>query len=168
VQRPGNLIDPKIAALYRAVPAAEIQRFQEFLRQHPYQRFSHAGVAWSYLTLGSGEQTLLLLPGALAVPEVSWQLLLRFAKHFTILCPVYAAVDSMDALTDGIAAILQHTGAAQAHVLGGSYGGFVAQVFVRRCPQLTRSLILSHTQPPAPESAGSVRSTFGLMPLLHR
>ena len=163
MHRPGNLSNPKIAALYRDVPAAEMQRFQDFLRQHPYQQLTHAGVTWNYLTAGSGEYTLLLLPGALGVPEVSFPLLLRFAEHFKIVAPVYAPVDTMDALVDGIAAILQHTGAADAHVLGGSYGGFVAQVFVRRCPQLTRSLVISHTQSPDPDNIASVRKSFGAL-----
>ena len=107
MRRPGNLSNPKVAALYRDVPAAELQRFQDFLRQHPYQQLTHAGVTWSYLTLGSGEQTLLLLPGALGAPEVSWQLLLRFAAHFKVLCPVYAPLDSMDTLAQEVRAVLE-------------------------------------------------------------
>jgi pimeloyl-ACP methyl ester carboxylesterase len=74
----------------------------------------------------------------------------------------------MDALVDGIAAILQREEIEQVHVMGGSYGGFVAQVFVRRHPRLARSLVLSHTQPPYPEMAPRMHRSarwLGWMPM---
>jgi len=46
----------------------------------------------------------------------------------------------MTGLVDGIAAILRRAGGAQAHVIGGSYRGFVAQVFARRYPQMTHPM----------------------------
>jgi pimeloyl-ACP methyl ester carboxylesterase len=63
--------------------------------------------------------------------------------------------------------MLQKEGVASANVLGGSYGGFVAQVFVRRYPEITRSLVLSHTLPPFPEGGKRVEKMmrwFSLLP----
>jgi len=51
----------------------------------------------------------------------------------------------MSALCAGLAHILETEALNQAHVMGGSYGGLVAQYFVRQYPHQTRSLILSHT-----------------------
>jgi pimeloyl-ACP methyl ester carboxylesterase len=48
-------------------------------------------------------------------------------------------------LCDGIARILDVENVNQSHVFGGSYGGLVAQYFVRRYPKRVSSLILSHT-----------------------
>lgn len=89
--------------------------------------------------------------GALAIPDISWFTIVKFAARRRVIVPAHPSVATMDALVDGITAILQREGVEQAHVMGGSYGGFVAQVFVRRHPQLTRSLVLSHTLPPYPE-----------------
>jgi pimeloyl-ACP methyl ester carboxylesterase len=51
-------------------------------------------------------------------------------------------------------------------VMGGSYGGLVAQVFVRRHPGRTASLILSHTLLPEREEAGQVAKVTRWMRLL--
>jgi pimeloyl-ACP methyl ester carboxylesterase len=47
--------------------------------------------------------------------------------------------------------------------MGGSYGGFVAQVFVRRYPERTRSVVLSHTQAPYAETASRMRTFARLL-----
>jgi pimeloyl-ACP methyl ester carboxylesterase len=57
----------------------------------------------------------------------------------------------------------------RAHVLGASFGGFVAQEFALAHPERTRSLILCCTSyggpghvPPAPETLAAIASTKGL------
>jgi len=102
----------------------------------------------------------------LAIPDISWLTIAHFAKTYRVIAPAYPAVKTMDALVDGIAAILDKEGIEHAHVLGGSYGGFVAQVFVRRHPGLTRSLVLSHTFPPDPVNVRTIKRMAGWMQLL--
>jgi pimeloyl-ACP methyl ester carboxylesterase len=157
VKRIGDLTIPHIAALYAQVPADRLEQFQAFRRAFPYKDLTLDGMTWSYLTGGEGDPPLLLLSGALAIPDISWTSIVNFATRRRVIVPAYSAVMTMDALVDGIAAILEREGVEQAHVMGGSYGGFVAQVFVRRHPQLTRSLVLSHTLPPYPETAARMR-----------
>jgi pimeloyl-ACP methyl ester carboxylesterase len=102
----------------------------------------------------------------LAIPDISWLTIAHFAKTYRVIVPAYPAVKTMDVLVDGIAEILHHEGIEQAHVFGGSYGGFVAQVFVRRHPGLTRSLVLSHTFPPDPVNVKALKKMVGWLPLL--
>ena len=149
----GDLTIPHIAALYAHVPAGQLEKFQAFRREFPYKDLTLDGLAWSYLTGGQGDSPALLLSGALAIPDISWVSIVNFAGRRRVIVPAYPPVTTMDALVDGIAAILRSEGVERVHVMGGSYGGFVAQVFVRRHPQMTRSLVLSHTQPPYPETA---------------
>jgi pimeloyl-ACP methyl ester carboxylesterase len=134
-----------------------LEEFQAFRRALPYKDVTHDGVAWPYLTGGQGDPPLLLLSGALAIPDISWSSIVAFAGRRRVIVPAYPPVTTMDALVDGIAVVLRHEGVDQAHVIGGSYGGFVAQIFVRRHPQLTRSLVLSHTLPPSPDLAPRMR-----------
>jgi pimeloyl-ACP methyl ester carboxylesterase len=134
-----------------------LEQFQAFRRTFPYKEMNYDGVTWSYLTGGRGDPPLLLLSGALAIPDISWTTIINLAARRRVIVPAYPPVMTMDTLVDGIAAVLGHEGVDQAHVMGGSYGGFVAQVFVRRHPQLTRSLVLSHTLPPNPETAAQLR-----------
>jgi pimeloyl-ACP methyl ester carboxylesterase len=157
MKRIGDLTIPHIASLYAQVPADRLEEFQAFRRAFPYKDITHAGVTWPYLTDGERDPSLLLLSGALAIPDISWATIVNFAARRRVIVPAYPPVKTMDALVDGIAAILRQEGVDQAHVMGGSYGGFVAQVFARRHPQLTRSLVLSHTQPPYPEMAARMR-----------
>jgi pimeloyl-ACP methyl ester carboxylesterase len=103
------------------------------------------GVEWEYISCGRGEQALLVLPGGLSVGESAFHLITAFENEYRIIAPSYALSLTMTGLCDGIAHILETEGVNQAHVLGGSYGGLVAQYFVRKYPDKTRSLILSHT-----------------------
>jgi pimeloyl-ACP methyl ester carboxylesterase len=157
MSRIGDLTVPHIAALYSNVAADQLEQFQAFRRDFPYVDVTIDGETWSYLSSGKGDAPVLMLSGALAIPDISWTSIVNFAARRRVIVPAYPAVKSMDALVDGIAAILQQEGIEQAHVMGGSYGGFVAQVFVRRHPEMACSLVLSHTQAPYPEMAPRIR-----------
>ena len=167
MKRLSMLTDPRVAALYSGVPPAELEELEAFLAAHPYRFLTLDGVEWGYIATEPRGDDLLLLSGALGAPEVSWKTLTALAKSFRVIAPEYPPVESMDALVDGIAAILRRENVARAHVLGGSYGGFVAQVFVRRHAALARSLVLSHTLPPNPASGKKLRKLvrwFALLP----
>ena len=157
----GDLADSKVAALYAGVPRAELEKFQAFCEVSAYRHVTTGGVEWPYLVNREGGETLLLLSGAMSVPDISWLTIAHFAQTYRVIAPAYPAVKTMAALVDGIAEILRQEGVAQAHVLGGSYGGFVAQVFVRRYAALTRSLVLSHTFPPDPANGKAIQNVMG-------
>jgi pimeloyl-ACP methyl ester carboxylesterase len=161
-----DLTDPKVAVRYIDVPPADLEKLQAFCSNCPYKQVTISGVEWPYLANADSGDTLLLLSGALSIPDISWLTIAHFAHTYRVIAPAYPAVKTMDALVDGIAAILQQEGIKEAHVLGGSYGGFVAQVFVRRYPGLTRSLVLSHTFPPDPANIETIQKMARWMPLL--
>jgi pimeloyl-ACP methyl ester carboxylesterase len=75
----------------------------------------------------------------------------------------------MRRLADDVAALLDALQVERAHVLGASFGGFVAQEFALAYPERTRALILCCTSyggprhcPPAPETLQAIASTKGL------
>ncbi len=151
-----DFTNPKIAKLYAGAPAEEMRKFLAFCDAYPYHSIPHNGFEWPYLTSAGSGTPLLILSGALTHPDISWQSIAHFGEQHRIIVPAYPAVRTMDGLCDGIAAILRQEKVESAHVMGGSYGGFVGQVFVRRFPTLTRSLILSHTA--VPDSTGIEQS----------
>ena len=72
-------------------------------------------------------------------------------------------------LADDIAHLLQTIGIASAHIVGASFGGFVAQEFALKYPSMTRKLVLCCTSfggpnhiVPAPETLMALASTKGL------
>ncbi|HKO97819.1 MAG TPA: alpha/beta hydrolase [Pyrinomonadaceae bacterium] len=131
--------------IYSRVPADQVARLQEFRRTHSYKHLNVGAAEWQYISCGQGNQTLLLLPGALSVGESVFPLIACLEDDYRIIAPSYTLSLSMTELCAGIARILEAEGVDEAHVFGGSYGGLVAQYFVRQHPAKVRSLILSHT-----------------------
>ena len=131
--------------IYANVPAEQVARLKDFRLTHPYKHLSARQANWEYISCGQGEQALLLLPGALSVGESTFPLITAFENQYRIIAPSYSLSLKMSELCEGISQILEAEALNEAHVLGGSYGGLVAQYFVRQFPAKVRSLILSHT-----------------------
>ena len=130
--------------IYGKVPVEQVARLKQFRQTHPYKQLIIEDTKWEYISCGQG-QTLLLLPGALSVGESTFPLITAFEGEYRIIAPSYALSLTMTGLCRGLAHILETEALNQAHILGGSYGGLVAQHFVREYPVKARSLILSHT-----------------------
>ncbi len=158
--------DREAAKRYRDVPSELVERLQRFRARTPGKRATIAGTEWRYLDAGAGDDALLVLTGAACFAEMSWLSIDHFAQRCRVIAPDYPAVDTMAALVDGIANLLDRAGIERAHVMGGSYGGFVAQVFVRRHPDRTASLILSHTLLPDREGAARMARSVRWIPWL--
>ena len=131
--------------IYGKVPREQVARLKEFRLTHAYKQLIAGDTKWRYISCGQGDQTLLLLPGALSTGESTFPLITAFENEYRIIAPSYSLLLTMTGLCDGIAHILETEALNQTHVLGGSYGGLVAQYFVRKYPTKARSLILSHT-----------------------
>jgi len=131
--------------IYGNVPIEQVARLRKFRLTHPYKELIVGDAKWEYISCGQGEQTLLLLPGALSVGESTFPFITAFENEYRIIAPSYVLSLTMTGLCRGLAHILETEGVDQAHVMGGSYGGLVAQYFVRQYPGKARSLILSHT-----------------------
>jgi pimeloyl-ACP methyl ester carboxylesterase len=160
--------NPAFDEIYARVPSDQVAWLKEFRLAHPYKRVTIGDTEWEYICSGRGEQALLLLPGALSVGESTFPFIDAFEKEYRIVAPSYALSLTMAGLCDGIARILEAEGLNQAHVLGGSYGGLVAQYFVRRHPCMVRSLILSHTFLLTPTYERPLRIARKLFPALPR
>ncbi|NUU30487.1 alpha/beta hydrolase [Arthrobacter sp. C9C5] len=120
-----------------------------FRAGHPYRELDVGGVRWRYLTCGSGENVVLLPSGGTRVPDLYLLLIEALELDFRVIAPAYPAGAGIIGLADGLAAILDAEGVRRSNVLGSSFGGFVAQVFVRRFPERVRRLVLANTGGPA-------------------
>jgi pimeloyl-ACP methyl ester carboxylesterase len=131
--------------IYRKVPPAQVDRLKQFRLSHPYKQLSFRDANWEYISCGQSDETILVLPGALSTGESAFPLITALEADNHIIAPSYPLSLTMEGLCDGIAHILAAENVDSAHVFGGSYGGLVAQYFVRQYPGKSRSLILSHT-----------------------
>jgi len=162
--------------IYARVPPEQVARLTNFRRTHPYKQLTigetkgdtKGDTKWEYISCGQGKETLLLLPGALSVGESVFPFIEAFEREYRIIAPSYALALTMSGLCAGIAQILEKEELNHAHVLGGSYGGLVAQYFARQYPDRTRSLVLSHTFVLSPKLAKPLWITGKLFPALPR
>ncbi len=150
---------------YLRVPPDHVEQLLRFRREHSPKYVLINGVSWEYLTAGDPSgQPLLLLPGALSIAESAWRTITLLEKgKYRLIIPNYPPeVDSMIGLADGVAGILAQEGIRTTYVVGGSYGGMLAQVFVHHHPDLVTRLVLSHTYPPVSSRAKSVEPALRL------
>jgi len=165
------LDNPTIAKLYRDAPPEQVEQLLRFRAEHPCQTARVDGCEWEYIDAGRGDVALLLLTGALGTAESSWQTIAHFADdsagRFRVIAPSYpTTMATMAELVDGIAGLLRSVGLDRAHVMGGSAGGYVAQVFVRRHPHLVDKLVVSHAGAPKPERGRKIAKAMWWMRLI--
>ncbi len=126
---------------------------------------------------GRGEP-LVLVPGFGTGAWIWYRQVAAFAERFrTVVFDPRGVARSggrdepsaMRRFADDLAALLEELEVGRAHVLGASFGGFVAQEFALAHPARTRSLVLCCTsfggarhRPPSAETLAAIASTKGL------
>jgi pimeloyl-ACP methyl ester carboxylesterase len=135
------------------------------------------GVELYYEEHGRGEP-LVLVPGFGTGLWIWYRQVPAFAERFRTIVfdprgVARSAADdapfTMRDLAEDLAALLEALQVKKAHVLGASFGGFVAQEFALAHTERTRSLILCCTsyggaghRPPSAETLAAIASTKGL------
>lgn len=146
--------------LYAHVPADQRAALADFRAQHPPRRVTVNGTGWEYIDSGQGDQTVLLLVGGLRVADAAHRNIPMLDDTFRVITPTYPALNTMADLCDGLAGVLDAAGVARAHVLAGSFGGMLAQVFVRRHGARVDRLVLSTTAVLDDDSAARYRAAL--------
>jgi len=135
---------------------------------HPTQQCVIGRHTWTYLEAGAGNETILLLPGALGEADTSFQYIAALQTTHRVVSVGYPpTLDRLGSLIDGLHALLGRLHIPCAHVVGGSYSGLAAQHFAAHWPQQVRSLLLSNTGAPAPTQAplwSAAAHAVGLLP----
>lgn len=139
--------------------------------------FEVEGLRLYYEERGRGEP-LVLVPGFGTGAWIWYRQAAAFAEHFRTVVFDPRGVGrsegrdeprAMRGFADDVAALLDELKIERAHVLGASFGGFVAQEFALRHPELTRTLVLACTSyggeghvPAAAETLAAIASNKGL------
>ena len=140
-------------------------------------RISVNGLNLYYEIEGDGEPVV-LIPGFAAGRWIWFKQTGDLARSFRVISFDPRGVSASDKpegpqtislLADDVAHLLQTVGVQSAHIVGASFGGFVAQEFVLKYPSMTRKLVLCCTSfggpnhvAPAPETLLALASTKGL------
>ena len=150
------MIESTFDEIYRNVPQHQRELLKEFRSTHLYREHTVDGVIWKYLSSGKGEP-LILLPGGLRFAETWFKLITVLENKYYIVSPTYPSVEAMDDIIKGISGIFESEKIQKAHVVGTSFGGWVAQCFIRKYPEKVKTLILSNTMGPHGISRTQVR-----------
>ena len=140
-------------------------------------RVSVNGLELYYESEGEGEPVV-LIPGFAAGRWIWFKQTGDLSRNFRVIIFDPRGVSKSDKpegsqsislLADDIAHLLRTIGIASAHIVGASFGGFVAQEFALKYPSMTRKLVLCCTSfggpnhvVPAPETLLALASTKGL------
>jgi pimeloyl-ACP methyl ester carboxylesterase len=140
-------------------------------------KISVNGLKLYYEIEGEGEPVV-LIPGFAAGRWIWFKQTADFSRNFRVIVFDPRGVSASDKpegsqtislLADDLAHLLQTIGVESAHVVGASFGGFVAQEFALKYPAMTRKLVLCCTSfggpnhvVPAPETLAALASTKGL------
>lgn len=148
------------------------EEYRSFSSSHRCQYLDIDEKRWEYIASGTGARSLLLLPGALGIAETSFQYVLAFEPTYRVLSLSFPGTSSTVAsLVEGVVQILNAEKIPSTSVIGGSYGGLIAQSLVREYPERIDRLILSGVGAPRPERVhrwqfltpvGSIRTWQGV------
>ena len=153
--------------IHRGIAAERLEELREFQATHPPKHTRVKKVRWDYIASGEGEEALLPLPGGAMVGEAGFTRIPAFEDHYRVIAPDYPHdVPTAAQLLDGLAGVLDAEGVRSAHVLGPSYGGLVAQCFVRRHPDRVQTLILANTGVPPQRLLRPAKLFLTLLPLV--
>ena len=150
----------------RGIAAERWEELRKFRATHQPKHVTVKGVSWDYIAGGEGGEGLLLLPGGAMVGEAGFTRIPAFEDRYRVIAPDYPYVSTAALLLDGLAGVLGAEEMRVTHVLGPSYGGLVAQCFVRRHPEWVRSLILTNTLVPPQRLLWPARIFLTLLPLV--
>lgn len=134
---------------YARANQARVQRLMRFRQSYTANTRHLAGHEWNYYRAGSGGDAVLILPGGGGDAEAMFRYIDTLSGNFTVIAPtIPAKLRTMTETVTALAALLEAEGIEHTHVVGISFGGMLAQVFVRRYPHLSADLILLHSSVP--------------------
>ncbi len=119
----------------------------KFRMEHAIKRISYRGTKWEYITGGTGDKVLLVLPGAFRSAESSFNFIRLFEGAYHVITPTYPPLLAVKEMMDGIINILDNEALQNASLLGQSYGGWMAQLLIHSYPERFVKLVLSSTGP---------------------
>lgn len=121
-------------------------QFATFQRDYPYRETFCDGRRWRYRVGGTpGGPPVLVLAGATMVPDPLFVIIADLGQRYRVIAPAYPPATHIDELVDGVVAVLDAEHVTTAHVVGSSFGGYLAQCLVRAHPDRVDKLVLAQT-----------------------
>jgi len=146
----------KIEQFYTGVPEGQREQLRSFRKCFPYRVVEIQGRLWRYIDSGKGRQVILVFAGATTVAEISFQTLEYLAQNYRVIAPDYPPIRELKEFFDGCDRFMDILGVEHFCLIGGSYGGWMAQSYVRHSPDRVQKLVISVCGPPDPENSQKI------------
>lgn len=137
----------------------ESQRFVKSTTLRTVGRETSGG----YRAAGTRGALLVILPGLVGPADVVASLASELGVEWRVCAVTYPRVDSISALIQWLERLRLDEGGGRAAVYGGSFGGLVAQAWLRACPEAVGDVVLSGTGPPEAARATKNRRAMAWM-----
>lgn len=124
---------------------AEKRSLLEFSNNYSERTVEISGKKVDYYILGSGDKTLLMLPGSTGKSITYYRYLEALGKEYKVITLSYPEADSLDHMLEIIEGLLDYETISEYYVFGQSFGGILAQILTKRNKQKVKGLILAHT-----------------------
>jgi pimeloyl-ACP methyl ester carboxylesterase len=138
-------------AYYANVPEKEVNAFLEFKKSHQPRRISVKGRPFEYYCSGENEKAMLIFHGVSTTAEFVYRRILDFEKNYKVIAPTIANIESIQDLDEAVNLVLEKEGVQRLVVMGGSFGGMIAQAYFKLNYEKINGLVLAITLAPKPE-----------------
>jgi len=156
--------EASFSEIYAPVDPQLVASLQSFRQEHPPQTREFGGVAWEYITVGEGEDTILFLHGLTGAYDLWWQQIEALKDSYRIISVTYPPVRSLEELDAGLQSLLEAEGVDKVNIVGTSLGGYLAQYMVLQHPNLIQRAVFANTLPPNDWIAAQYRPVGVLLP----
>jgi len=157
---------PGFQETYKAVDAHTAASLDSFRKNYPGKTAEVDGYSWRYLSVGSGEKTILFLHGMTGAYDIWWQQVLSLKSKYRIVTVTYPPIANLEELSKGIVEILDKEQIDRVHLVGSSLGGYFTQYLVAHYPQKIEKAIFANTFPPNKLIAEKNKTIGMLLPII--
>ncbi len=143
-----------------------VASLQAFRLEHPSRQTVVDDVSWEYISFGQGDETILFLHGMTGAADIWWQQMVSLSDRYRVISTTYPSVDTLEDMSQGVLAILEHEGVSKVHLVGSSLGGYFTQYLVAHYPEKIESAVFANTFPPNDLIAEKNKTIGALLPYL--
>lgn len=152
--------------LYARADPKIVESLKTFRRNNPLKHAKIDRVDWSYVALGSGDETILFLHGMTGAYDIWWQQIDALKNRYRIISVTYPPVHSLEGLCRGVIAILEREHIDRFNVVGTSLGGYFTQYLVAQHHDRINRAVFANTFSPNDLIAKKNKRIGTLLPLL--
>jgi len=121
------------------------QNLERLRAQHPATNLTVNGLNWKIIDAGSGSLPLVMLPGALGSADSFYKQILHFCGAGRVISANYPLSSDPLVLIESLKDLLAHLQLDEIVLFGTSLGGYVAQKFYEKWPNMVRKLIIGNS-----------------------